>query len=271
MKISEKAYKAARRRHAWALQWNMNYERMQATGFAYAMVPVMKELYSTKEEQCQNLERHLMFYNSHACGSAVICGASVALEESGNIDVVNEFKAAMMGPFAGIGDTIQYALFSSLFSLIGAGLASEGSWLALPVIVLPMFAFFVLRWPLFDLGYKQSTAVLEDISGKISIQKIERLATIVGLTVIGGFIPNVMSGVTLKYKYVKEIIDTATNEPVTQEFVLQDILDSLLPYMLPIAFVSLAYWLMKVKKVSPVKTIIILALIGFTLGAIGIL
>ena len=43
-KLSEQALKKAASRHNWTLQWCWNYERMQASGFAYAMVPVLKEL-----------------------------------------------------------------------------------------------------------------------------------------------------------------------------------------------------------------------------------
>ena len=47
-KLSKKALSSACTRHNWALQWCWNYERMQAAGYAYAMVPVIKELYDTE-------------------------------------------------------------------------------------------------------------------------------------------------------------------------------------------------------------------------------
>ena len=81
-KLSAGALKKAINRHNWALQWCWNYEKMQAAGYAYAMVPVIKELYDDNDEQCRQLERHMQFYNTHPGASALIFGADVALEEA---------------------------------------------------------------------------------------------------------------------------------------------------------------------------------------------
>ena len=50
-KLSTGALKKAINRHNWALQWCWNYEKMQAAGYAYAMVPVIKELYDDNDER----------------------------------------------------------------------------------------------------------------------------------------------------------------------------------------------------------------------------
>ena len=162
-KLSEQALKQAATRHNWALQWCWNYERMQASGSAYAMVPVMKELYDNNDEICENLERHMQFYNCHPGGSAVIMGAAVALEEGYESEMSDSIKVALMGPLAGIGDTIQAVLVKPIAYIIAAGLAAEGSFLSLPVIILPLLALFLARWPLFKWGYNRSVAILEDI------------------------------------------------------------------------------------------------------------
>lgn len=109
-KISQKALQRAAFRHNCTLEWCWNYERMQATGFAYAMVPILKELYDNDEEICRNLERHLQFYNCHPGASAVIMGASIALEEGYQPEMSDSIKVALMGPLAGIGDTVQAVL-----------------------------------------------------------------------------------------------------------------------------------------------------------------
>ena len=74
-----------------------------------------------------------------------------------------------------------------------------------------------------------------------------------------------MIGVKLAYEY------STTIEGVTQTVKLQDTLDGVLPYMLPIVMVGACYWLLKSKKVSPVKVIGIVAVVAFVLGALGIL
>ena len=42
------------------LQGSWNYERMQNGGWCYAIIPAIKRLYTTKEEQAAALKRHLL-------------------------------------------------------------------------------------------------------------------------------------------------------------------------------------------------------------------
>lgn len=269
-KLSAQALKKAAARHNWTLQWCWNYERMQASGFAYAMVPVMKELYDTDEEICENLERHMQFYNSHPGASSVIMGASVALEEGYETEMSSSIKVALMGPMAGIGDTIQAVLVQPLAYILAASLAAEGSFLAVPMIIIPLLALFLLRWPLFNWGYKRSVKILEDVSGNSDFNTLREAASILGMTVVGGFVPS-MLGIKLLYSYAKEMTDETTGEVVTKTVALQDTLDGILPALLPICLVGFCYWLIKIKKLSPVKVILIVAVLTFILGALGIL
>lgn len=263
-KLSDQAKKRAANRHNWALQFCWNYERMQAAGFAYSMLPVMQELYDTNDEVCENLERHMQFYNCHPGGSAVIMGAAVALEEDYQTDVSDSIKVALMGPMASIGDTVQAVLVQPFAFILSAALAAEGNMLSIPVLVIPFLLLFYARWPLFRWGYNRSVKIIEDISGESDFTILREAAQILGLTVVGGFIPG-MVGVSLKYQYVKEI------GGVEQTVRLQDTLDGILPYLLPIALVAMCYWLLKLKKLTPVKVILIVAVLCFALGALGIL
>lgn len=262
-KLSKAAKKKAATRHNWTLQFCWNYERMQASGFAYAMVPVMQELYDTNDEVCENLERHMQFYNSHPGASAIVMGASVALEEAYQPSMSDSIKIALMGPLASLGDTVQAILVQPLAYIISAGLAAEGSLLSIPVLLIPFILMFWARWPLFNWGYRRSAGVLEDISGESDFKLLTEAAQILGLTVIGGFVPS-MIGVSLKYEYVKVIGD------VEQSVRLQDTLDGILPYLLPIALVAACYVLLKKAKWTPVAVIGALAVVCFVLGALGI-
>lgn len=268
-KISARALSDAAKRHNWTLQWCWNYERMQASGFAYTMVPVMKELYDTNEEVCENLERHMQFYNCHPGASSVIAGAAVALEEDYQSDMSDSIKVALMGPLAGIGDTIQAVLVKPIAYIIAASLANDGSFLALPMIMIPLFLLFLARWPLFKWGYNRSVAIIEDIQGNTNFNTLREAAQILGLTVVGGFVPS-MIGLQLKYAYSKALTDPTTGEEVIKTVRLQDTLDGILPKLLPILLVGFCYWLIKVKKVTPVRVILIVAVIAFVLGALGI-
>jgi mannose/fructose/N-acetylgalactosamine-specific phosphotransferase system component IID len=123
---------------------------------------------------------------------------------------------------------------------------------------------FWARWPLFNWGYKRSVGIIDDISGESDFKLLSEAAQILGLTVIGGFVPS-MIGVSLKYEYIKEI------DGVAQSVRLQDTLDGILPYMLPIVLVAACYALLKKAKWTPVAVIGALAVVCFVLGAVGIL
>ena len=266
-KLSVKARKSAAVRHHWALQWCWNYERMQAAGYAYAMVPVMKELYETEEEQCRELERHMVFYNTNPFASALIFGADVALEENYEGEIGDSLKVALMGPLAGIGDTISAVLLTPPFSIMAASLANEGSWLALIVATLPSLITFVARWPLFSYGYAKGTDIIADVSGSSSLDTLQTAASVLGMTVIGGFIPSII-GLKFKVKLGNDLVNEA-GEVVQAAKTLQESLDAILPYLVPILVTAFCYWLIKVKKVTPLKTILLLFVLAFIMGAIG--
>ena len=63
------------------LQGSWNYERMQNLGWAYALIPAIKKLYTSKEDRAAALERHLEFFNTHPYVAAPIIGVTLALEE----------------------------------------------------------------------------------------------------------------------------------------------------------------------------------------------
>ena len=266
-KLSKAALSKACSRHNWALQWCCNYEKMQAAGYAYAMVPVFKEMFSDDATICRNLERHMQFYNTHPGASALIFGADVALEEAGQAETGDSLKVALMGPLAGIGDTIQAVLVTPPFNIIAAGLAAEGSWASILVSTLPLLALFVLRWPLFNYGYKQGVNVINDVSGAGTLDKLQIAASILGCTVMGGFVPS-MIGAKLPIKLGTDLLNDA-GEVVQSAKTLQESLDAIFPYLVPIIITGACYYAIKVKKAKPLTVILVLFVVGFVLGALG--
>ena len=268
-KLSKEVLKKACARHNWALQWCWNYEKMQASGYAFAMVPVFRALFKDEETICRNLERHTLFYNTHPAGSALIFGADVALEEAGQAETGDSLKVALMGPLAGIGDTIQGVLLTPPFNIIAASLAAEGSWLSVPLATLPVLLLFFLRWPLFNYGYKKGSAIIADVSGVGKFDKLQLGSSILGCTVMGGFIPSMIKA-KLPLKLGKDLLNDY-GEIIQSAKTLQEVLDAIFPYLVPIAITSVCYHMVKTKKTKPLTTIAILFVIGFILGALGLM
>ena len=90
------------------------YERQQGVAFCYSMIPCLKKLYTDKGELSGALLRHLNFFNSQGTWSTPIHGITLSMEEEraseGEITdgAITGIKTGLMGPLAGIGDTIDW-------------------------------------------------------------------------------------------------------------------------------------------------------------------
>ena len=66
--LSPSVVRSAMWRHLITLQWSWNYERMQALGYLYSMLPVINAVYKDKAERIEAMKRHLVFYNHESAG-----------------------------------------------------------------------------------------------------------------------------------------------------------------------------------------------------------
>ena len=110
---------------SYFIQGSWNSERMLALGLCYALMPVLKRLYSTDEEKRAFLHRHLSFFNAHPYTSSWILGAIAKLEQ----ESVNQqwdsnrpitiFKERLFGPLGTIGDTLFWKLLKPIAAMVG--------------------------------------------------------------------------------------------------------------------------------------------------------
>lgn len=282
------------------LQGSWNYERMQNGGYAYAMIPAIKKLYKTKEDQSEALKRHMEFFNTHPYVAAPIIGVTLALEEErangAPVDdqTIQGIKVGMMGPLAGVGDPVFWFTVRPMLAALGASLAMSGNIIG-PILF--FVAWNIIRlafiWYTQEFGYKAGTKISEDISGGL-LQKVTKGASILGMFVLGSLVERwvtinftpVVSEVQLqKGAYIdwanlpagSEGIRQALTEYAsglslspTQVTTLQDNLNSLLPGLVPLLLTLLCMWLLK-KKVSPIVIIIALFVVGIVGHVIGLL
>jgi PTS system mannose-specific IID component len=175
------------------LQASWNMERMQALGFAFGMVPILRRLY-TGDDLKQALKRHLEFYNTQPFVTAPIIGITAALEEkkANGADipdsVINGIKVGMMGPLAGVGDPIFWGTLRPITAALGASFALSGSILG-PIIFFVLFNAVRLwvRWYGIKYGYAKGTDIVQDIAGN-KLQKLTEGASILGLFVMGALV-----------------------------------------------------------------------------------
>jgi PTS system mannose-specific IID component len=233
---------------SFALQGAFNYERMQNLGYAYAMIPVIKKLYNNHDDQVKALNRHLEIFNTTPAVGPTIMGISAAMEEQNANDPgfdsnsISAVKASLMGPLAGIGDSLFWGTFRVIAAGIGISLATSGNIFG-PILFLILYNIphLFLRIAGLKLGYNVGVNSLERIQKEGLMEKIMSMTTTVGLIVVGGMVATMLSVSTpLKFN-----INGA-------KVVLQDILDQILPNMLPLLVTFAVYGLMK-KKVSITK------------------
>mgnify|MGYP005842880291 FL=1 len=255
-------------RYVFLFQCGWNYERMQSVGYCYTMIPILKKLHPDPEEFKEAFLTNLNVFNTNpVVGAPLIIGAHIALEEAGaSLETTEGLKVGLMGPLAGVGDTLVWALYNSIIFSIGASMALAGNVLGpILVILLVFFPYLAVRYWQFFWAYRQGTNLVAQLGGGV-IAKVTEFATLVGLIVIGGFAPSI---VRLTVAWQPSITTTVQGQPATTTINIQQQLDSILPYMLPVLVTALAYWLLK-RGWSPVAVLGVLFVIGFIGGAIGL-
>ncbi|MBM7643470.1 PTS system mannose/fructose/sorbose family transporter subunit IID [Streptococcus loxodontisalivarius] len=280
------------------LQGSWNYERMQNLGWAYALIPAIKRLYTSKEDQSAALERHLEFFNTHPYIASPILGVTLALEEEkaagADIDdtAIQGVKIGMMGPLAGIGDPVFWFTVRPILGALGASIAMSGNILG-PIIF--FFGWNIIRmaflWYTQELGYKAGSEITKDLSGGI-LQDITKGASILGMFILAALVERWVSvkmalnlpstklseGAYIEFpkgnvtgSQLQEILANLNNGlSLTQEKAnsLQGQIDSLIPGLLGLLLTFFCMWLLK-KKVSPITIIIGLFIAGVLLHVIG--
>ena len=254
------------------LQASWNYERMQALGYCYAMVPIIKRLYPDKEDRIKALKRHLEFFNMTPFPVNGILGIVAAMEEERANGVplddkaINGVKVGLMGPFSGVGDPLFWGTLRPILGGIGASLAIAGSILG-PIIFFFGWNILGFRWYVQMYGYKKGVEVIKDMAGN-KIQKLTEGASILGLFVMGAL---VAKWTTI---YVPLVISKTTDAAtgVVTVTTVQTVLDELLPGLLALGLTFGCIYLLK-KKVSPILLIFILfgiGILGYWTGILGL-
>lgn len=248
---------------------NWNWEKMFTPAFTLSMAPVLKELYKDRpEEYKKRLSNHWdKLFNSEPQSCTIIHGIVIALEEqiargekidSSAIDAV---KSGMMGPLAGIGDSVIDALFNSMLLGIGISMALTGNFFG------PIFFFLsyficvtALSWYLFNKGYKTGMKTFAEMNESGALNTFIKGLNILGLVMIGA----------LTASYVVLSTTLAPSFGGVQLSV-QDTLDGILPGMLPLLFTLLIYWLMTKKRLSTIKVMLFIFVFGFIFTIIGVI
>ena len=241
------------------LQASFNYERMQAGGWLYSILPGLKKIHKNKQDLSTSMKHNLEFFNCHPFLITFVMGIILSLEQKkADIQTIRSLRVAAMGPLGGIGDAIFWFTLLPISAGIGANLSLQGSILG-PIIFFVLFniVHLGLRFGLMHWSYKVGVDGIAKLTK--NAKEFTRAATVLGMIVVGALIASYVNVniVTPEYLSMQGTID------------LQSILDSIMPCLLPLAVTFGMYGLVK-KNVSSMVNILILVVIGIVGAFLGI-
>ncbi|EAP9194193.1 PTS mannose/fructose/sorbose transporter family subunit IID [Salmonella enterica subsp. diarizonae] len=250
---------------SFQMEFSWNYERQMNLAFVYTLIPVLKKLYSRKEDLAEALKRHLVFFNTTPHIVTLILGITVAMEEKNSqqkemdASSIDNVKASLMGPLAGIGDSFFWGTLRLIATGIGTSLALKGNILG-PILFLLVFnvPHILARWFFTRWGYVLGTGVLQRIQQSGMMESLTYGASIIGLMVVGAMTAS-MIDITIPITF-------GTGEAKTH---VQDIINDIMPCLLPLISFAIVYWLLG-KKVKPLTIIGGIALVGIFGSWIGL-
>lgn len=247
---------------------NYNYERLCGTGFCHAITPIIEKLYKDDSEAYKAaVKRHMEFYNTEPHFGGVINGMVIAMEEERangapiSDEAINGIKTGLMGPFAGIGDTLWQGTLTPILLSIGISLASTGS-LSGPLLysVLMMGIMLSIAYYVWMTGYRLGKEGLQKILESNLIKKVITGASALGAIVMGA----------LTASFVSVTTPLTINIQGASMSVQTDILDKLFRGLLPLVMTLGVLYLLKNKKVKATKVMLLLILVGAIGAVIGI-
>lgn len=242
-------------------------EHMQTFGYLCAMLPLVEDLYEDEDEKAKAMNTYTAFFNTEPQLGTVVVGITAGLEEAranGQEDVdeetINGLRAGLMGPIAGIGDSLVVGTVIPILLGIAMGMSTGGSPLGaiFYIIVWNLFAYFGMRFMYYK-GYELGGKAVDFLIGAQGEALRESISMLGGIVI--GAVSATWVSVTTSLKLLND-----AGEPY---LVLQDKLDQVFPGLLTAVFIVFCWYLMAKKQLSPIKVMLLLVVIAFVGVLVG--
>lgn len=309
------------------LQASFNYERMQAGGWLYSILPGLEKIHTNEDDLSASMSHNLEFFNTHPFLVNFVMGIVLSLEQNkADIQTIRAVRVAAMGPLGGIGDALFWFTLVPITAGITSNMALNGN-IAAPFIFLLVFNVvqFAVRYVLMHWSYNIGIDAIDLLTA--NAKEFTRAASILGIFVVGALTSlygatsvdvQIDNGTTFEAVPIETvvsenelaayeeqlyqtdedgslIIDEATGEPALAEGAsiyelsnggyritynefeeapvvidIQEILDGILPQLIPLALTLLLYYLFTRRGWTPIKGITFLLLLGILGSGLGI-
>lgn len=253
------------------------FERLTAPAFSFGMGGVLEKLYGQDDEEYkESLKRHLMFYNSEATWGSIIFGIVCALEQERAIQLHNgaakeeldassemiaSLKIGLMGPLAGVGDTVNHGMFRPLLLSAFIPLAAEGSWIAgAAPIVIWVVVITGVAYLLVSNGYTSGRKSVVQLLQTGRLNQFIQMAGVLGLFMMG----------SLSSTYVKLVTKVGWTNALGEGQSLQAYIDMIFPKVLPLLVVFGIYFFFKKKGPRYITVLVSIIVLSLVLSFLGI-
>lgn len=259
-KLTKEDFKQINRRSLFTFQWGWNYERMQASGYLYMILPQLRKIYGDGTPELKEMMRtHTQFFNTSNFFHTLVTGIDLALEENEGVaakDTVTGIKTGLMGPFAAIGDAIFGSTIPAIMGGLAAGLAVDGNPLGIFLWIGVTIAINVFRWKQLEFAHKEGVKLVTTMQDKLSA--ITDAATVLGTFMVAALIATMIN---FKFTYTQSFGGVTFN--------LQETLDKIFPRLVPALFTGFVYWLLGKKGMNSTKAIFIVIIIAIGVSALS--
>lgn len=250
-----------------AVRWSLmavntfNYDTQLAPAVVFGIGPLLRKIYKDDDEYVEALNNHFKYFNTQPWLANLVLGATLAMEDQEGIsaaDAVQNIKVSLMGPLAGIGDTLFWTLLPTIFGSIAGYMALEGNPIGVILWLIVNMIIFGVRTQLMWVGYKEGTKLISKLGTKIA--QITDAASVLGLTVVGALAATVVTAKTPLVFQMGEI-----------NMALSDLLDKILPSMISVLTVWALYKLLGRKGMKITTLILLVIVFSMLCSALGIL
>lgn len=261
----------------WWFMFCTSYTKQQGTSTVWLLEPFLADIYGKEtDEYYDALQRHQNFFNTTPMFSSFIFAIVISMEyeRKAALDAGKEFddssieaiKVALMGPIAGIGDSIQLSCLRVIATGVAIGFSQDGSWLG-PILYALLFNVpnQIIHWFCGSLGMKLGTGFVTEAMASGKMQAFTKGFTVLGMIMVGAM--------TAQFVTVKTTLVIPTGGAT---FNLQSVLDSILPGIVPLAItMGCFFYLRKSKSKNSAMILlaailvacVVLTLLGVTGGA----
>ena len=238
------------------LQASFNYERMQACGWLWGILPGLQKIHTNKEDLKASMAHNLDFLNTHPFLVTFVMGIVLSLEQNkADTKTIRSVRISAAGPLGGIGDALFWLTLVPITAGLTANMAMEGQIIgAILFLLIFNVVQFIVRFGLMYWSYGLGTKAVTLLTA--NAKEFTRAASILGIFVVGGLIANYGSTT------VRLIVgETQIN--------IQSLLDGVLPKLIPLLITLGIYALIK-KGWTPVRCIVLILVVGIVGCAFGI-